>query len=344
MTATENPATYDELATIKNGQHMLGEVCEELQDIAERSNEWLETVMLAVGFFLLAVAAKAPEELEVLGAKLSIQGNFKALFLAVLAVALVLRLIRGWAMATLSSHAINAKFDEVTEVLSHLNGRLAEHLKDHHRAAKLAIDRAWEGAQLDSVNRLFDVSGLLDGGTLGGSFNVFSMTPAELRLEAEQSFQQQRQRLLDRGLADWYPEALWQQASDAALNLAVAEREASVAMRGERAVVQALGGQASPADVAEEEEAAKLVKELRTRRNDALSALSLHVEAHTNQAKLSLDTKGDALERLASQVDKIIRRAKLYWYIAKASLVVSLLLPSLAALAATAAILHHYAA
>jgi hypothetical protein len=158
---TDNSATQEDGAAIKNGQRVLGEVCEQLRDLAEGSNEWLETIMVAVGLFLLAIAAKAPKEMEVLGLKVDIEDVPKTFFLGILAFALLFRIVQGWVMARLSSDAIDAKFGEVREMLMALRDRLEERMAGHRHAAELAFERGRQEVQLDELTGLFDASTLL---------------------------------------------------------------------------------------------------------------------------------------------------------------------------------------
>ncbi|CAM3785292.1 hypothetical protein ROSA5918_07640 [Roseateles saccharophilus] len=334
----EKSASRKDRAAFKAGERALGEVCEKLQEMVERSSEWIETVMMAAGFFLLAVAANAPKEMEVLGVKIDIEGEHRILFLGVLAAALLFRLVQGWALYSLSKDAIQTRFEEVVDALIQLRAMLVDRMMSHRRLVEDALETIVEQARLPYLAGLFDVSELLEGEDEQGCLRVFSVEPEQLRVEAGQLILRRRQALLSRGLAAWYPDHLWTPAAGRAVDLAVAEREAFAA-RQACVLVHGTGGGVAFAQDAAIDVADQHVRQLHGERDAAMAALAQHVERFREQAGEAASDEGKNLGGLVVRVDKINRTARRYRLLARLGLGFHLLVPTAAALVALAAVI-----
>lgn len=332
----ESLLTKREQQALVAGERVLDEISEKLQEVFDRSHEWFETVMLSVGFFLLTVAAKASEEMEILGVKVNIEGDYRKVFLLIIAGAMVFRLIQNWILTRLSDNALHARFNDVALELIKARDALAIRAVTNMQVSNRATEALLKRSQLPSSLELFDDTEVLEGYDKDGNLKVFSCTPEQLQNELRTLIQVRRGRLEAAGLADWYPIELWHRTAEATIQLSVEERKE---LLRSRPVVLFSTAEDDEKELTLSEKAQNEIQNLRSIQKQAVQALEDAIEAQVSESLRAVETTGAGVQALVSRLDGINRKANFYYRLAKFGRYFNLALPTLAAIIAAIATL-----
>ncbi|MDM0007488.1 hypothetical protein QTI51_22895 [Variovorax sp. J22G73] len=343
--ATDPEAASDE-AVLSSCEGALDETIERLLAYIENSGSWMETVLLTMGFYLLSVAVKAPEEFEILGVKINVVGDYREVFLFLIGLVLVSRLVQGWVMWKVHVARIDLSFTHVSSKLQAAKNLLIRKANENLRLAeKLHRENASE-SQLPDPDKLFadnDMHPLMDAASASRGIPLTAETFREAFADQILSH---RNDLVARQLDDRYPIDEWNRAQEAA----IAESWANHAHRFAPQVVVSVFDEREEAtttisadknsEFTRAQEVAKRIA-LAKARETAFTELRTAMSTRSSAYEGRLDASSKRLRSLTTQSEAFLGKVNFYRRMAKFGHIFHLVLPTLAAFSAAVAVVFH---
>lgn len=311
----------------------LDETTEKLQAYFENSSSWLETVLLTVGFYLLSLAAKSPEEFEILGAKINVAGDHRELFLVLIGMALVFRLVQSWMMSKLHTYRIGRSFDQVRVRLGAARELLIVRVNENEKLMYEFIDEVHGAGNLPDPSNLFEDEGmqlLIDAANVRGA----PLTVHTFRQALADKFLSRRNDLVERHLEDRYPIEVWNRAADAAIAESLVSHAFNLLPQ---AYIFSEGEDAAPTIPAKERVRLMRGKEA------AFENLRKAMDEQPAKYQERLRRSTEELQGIAAKMAEVLGKVRFYRRAAKGGYFVQLTLPTLAALlSAVAVVMNRY--
>lgn len=343
--ATDPEAASDE-AVLASCELALDETTERLMAYLENSGSWMETVLLTVGFYLLSIAVKAPEEFEILGAKINVAGDHREVFLLLIGIALVFRLVQGWMMSKVHAARIDVSFGHVSSKLQAAKDLLIRRANENLRLTEELQRESATESHLPDPDDLFADDGMHPLMDAASASPGIPLTAETFRQAFADQILSRRNDLVARQLDDRYPIDEWNHAQEAAISESWANHahrfapQVVVAVFAEREEATTTNSVDQNSEFARAQEVAKRIA-LAKARETAFNKLRGAMSTRSSTYEGRLDTSSKRLHRITAQSEEVLGKVNFYRRMAKCGHIFHLVLPTLAALSAAVAVAFH---
>lgn len=327
-----NLSTVNE-PVFKNCEIVLDEASKKLQSYFEKSDGWIETLLLTVGFYFLSVAVKSPEEIEILGAKISINGDHRELFIALTGATLIFRLIQNWIMSRLHAFQLEHIHNNIIEELQKLQIFQREQLDKQQSLLNSFLEEREHQMRLPEPGDFFDVSKILVSIENPDFGKEDIVDEKSFKKTVEKFILSNREKLILCKLDKFYPIDLWNAAADATIAEALQEYRGLPAMQTMPYIFDEFARDEVSEKVKErikneKIESRLLVVKARERAIDSLRA-SAHENFNTHEDQLKAFNR--KLEVSVARIEKMIKKVNFYYWINKSGQIIYLFIPASAA-------------